>query len=113
MSRSFAQKCCRPGGWAAAVLEAGLLLSERGAQVSSAPPHPCAFRLHSPVLASDVHDQTSPDTQGPGPLLTVRSTAGLEENGMPWLLPSQGHTESDRAEPRLPVSKSPVFSGTK
>lgn len=92
-----------------------MLLSEHGVQVSFACPFPtpCAFRLHSPVLTSDTHDQTSPDTQGPGPLLTVRSTAGLEENGIPWLLPSQGHTDSDRAEPRLPVSKSPVFSGTK
>lgn len=34
-----------------------------------------AFRPYSPVLTSNIHDQTSPDTQGPGLLLTVRSKA--------------------------------------
>lgn len=51
-------------------------------------------------------------------------TAGLEENGAPWVLPAQGAKAKMRSdslkvtqvvveqEPRLPVSKSPVFPGT-
>lgn len=51
--------------------------------------------------------------------------AGLEENGAPWVLPAQDAEAKMRSdslkvtqvvveqEPRLPVSKSPVFPGTK
>lgn len=59
---------------AVASLLDSLLLSMMVKCPLSAPSLPLgAFRPYSPVLTFNIHDQTSPDTQGLGLLLAVRS----------------------------------------